>query len=614
MAISAGDAVVELGLDTKKLESGLKGVTGKLDQASAKWGRKMKIAGGVMIGAVAAVGGSSLKMAADFDSAMREVNTMMLLSEEDFAGFSKEVRGLAADMGVDAVEAANALYQAISAGVPKDNAIEFLEIATMAAIGGVTDTTTAVSGMATVLNAFKIPVSEADHVADLMFTTVANGVTTFEQLSASLFQVAPMAATAGISFDTVAAALATMTKQGVPTSVATTQLRQSIQAMIKPTADMKEVIESMGYASGDAMLAELGFQDSLEALRGATEGNNEQLGKMFGSVEGLQAVFALTGDNTEVFTADILAMENATGSATDAFDQMEKTAGRKFETLQANLKDTAMTLGTALMPMLIKLMEIITPIIEKIAAWIEEHPKLATGILIAVGALGGLLLAGGFLLPMVSSLIAFLPILGAAFTAMLGPVGLIVLAIAAVIAIGVLLYKNWDTLAEKASEIWDKIKNVFSGAWEAAKEWGLNMVKGLWEGIKSLNSWIGEKVKGFAKGIFDKVKEGLGKLWPFSPSEAGVDIGAGLTAGIETGVNKTLKDIHSAMQGISDEMLVNPGIPRVGMASATAPSSQGAVTTITQHFEGPWYIREEADVPKLARELERLRQLRPSYG
>ena len=47
---------------------------------------------------------------------MREVNTMMGLAQDEFSAFSEEVQGLAAEMGVDAVESANALYQAISAG------------------------------------------------------------------------------------------------------------------------------------------------------------------------------------------------------------------------------------------------------------------------------------------------------------------------------------------------------------------------------------------------------------------------------------------------------------------------------------------------------------------
>jgi len=661
MAISAGDAVIELGLDTKKLDSGLKGVSGRLDQASQKWGRKMKMAGGIMIGAVAAVGGASLKMAADFDSAMREVNTMMLLSEEEFTGFSEEVRGLAKDMGVDAVEAANALYQAISAGIPKENAVEFLAIASKAAIGGVTDTMTAVDGLTTVLNAFKIPVSEAERVADLMFTTVKGGKTTFEELSASMFNVAPIAAAAGVKFETVSAALATMTKQGVPTSVATTQLRQAIQAMIKPTADMKTALDTLGYASGDALIAERGLAGALDLLTEASGGSNEVLGKMFGSVEGLQAVLALTGENAKIFTADMAAMADAEGAAADAAAEMEKTTGKQMQNLKVAMQDIGITIGTAIMPALIKLLEIITPIIEKVATWIEKNPKLAAGMLAAVGALGGLLLAGGFLLPMISSLITILPVLGGALTAMLGPIGLIVLAIAAVIAIGVLVYKNWDTIKEKAGELWDgikmiftnikdffvnvwgnitnifkehwlkiltilfpaiglpiliaknwgkiteavkgiwnRVKEVFSGIWETAKEWGLNLVKGLWEGIKSMKSWIWDKVTGFAAGIFDSVKEGMGKLWPFSPSEAGVDIGEGLTAGIGVGVKKTLQDVRSAMRDVTGAISIDSGLAGPGTTETTTVANNFNINELV--------VREEADIQKIARELYRLQR------
>ena len=52
--------------------------------------------------------------------------------------------------------------------------------------------------------------------------------------------------------------------------------------------------------------------------------------------------------------------------------------------------------------------------------------------------------------------------LGAAFTFLTSPIGLVIIAITAVIAIGVLLYKNWDTVKEKASQLGDWIVNVFN--------------------------------------------------------------------------------------------------------------------------------------------------------
>ena len=510
-AINVGDGFVELGLDNKefnsKLDAAGKKFTGNLD----KWKRGMKVAGVAIAGAAIGIGTVSIKMAADFDGAMREVNTMMLLNQDEFEALSADVRQLSADMGVNAVDSAHALYQAISAGVPKENAIEFLAVATKAAIGGVTDTQTAVDGLSTVLNAFKIPVSEAERVADLMFTTVKGGKTTFEELSASLFQVAPMAATAGVSFDTVSAALATMTKQGVPTNVATTQLRQSIQAMIKPTAEMKDALDAAGYASGEAMLAELGFQGSLDALKASTEGNNEQLGKMFGSVEGLQAVFALTGDNAAMFSADIEAMTNSAGASTAAFDEMEKTTGRQFEKMKAQFADVAMSIGINLLPILTTLLEAVKPIVETVGAWVKEHPKLTTAILAGMVAFGGLLTMIGPILSLVTGISAALPILGVAFAALTGPVGLVVLAIAGLIAAGVAIYKNWDWIKEKAAQVWGGLKTFFGWIHGTIKwylenmtpvgfiinNWGLisNMANKIFGGLKKFFGFIGEGIK-----------------------------------------------------------------------------------------------------------------------
>ena len=52
--------------------------------------------------------------------------------------------------------------------------------------------------------------------------------------------------------------------------------------------------------------------------------------------------------------------------------------------------------------------------------------------------------------------------LGAAFTFLTSPIGLVIRAIAAVIAIGVLLYKNWDTVKEKAGQLKDWVTGKFN--------------------------------------------------------------------------------------------------------------------------------------------------------
>lgn len=519
--------MVEIGADTSGLDRSLSNVDSKINKSTSKWGKRMKMAGVAMVAAVTGIGIASLKMAADFDTAMREVNTMMLLNDKEFGEFSKEVQSLARAMGVDATEAANALYQAISAGVPKENAIDFLRIATKAAIGGVTDTTTAVDGLTTVINAFNLPMSDAQKVADIMFTTVKGGKTTMEELSASMFNVAPMAASAGIEFEVVAAALATMTKQGVPTAQATTQLRQAIVSLMKPTTDMARVIEELGYESGQAMLEELGFAEAIEQLRGATEGSDEMLMKMFGSVEAGSAVLALTGASAEMFAADLASMADAAGAAEDAFDEMEKTAARKLEKLKTSFKDIAITIGTILMPILTGLLDVIKPLIDKIASWVEKHPLLTKVILATVLAIGVLLIIIGPLMKIFYAMKKALIVVTAAqwlwnIAITANPIGLIIIAIAAFIGIVILLVKKWDWVKEKLLWIWRKLKDVAIAIWNALKNffgnitgkikwYFLNMTPvGLmikhWDTIKNAAMKVFNFLKGFFQGIWGAIK------------------------------------------------------------------------------------------------------------
>jgi len=484
---------VTLGLDDKSFISKINKTQKSLSQAG-------KIMTGIGVGITASLGVAT-KLAADFDTAMREVNTMMQLSDSEFEAFSDEVKQMSTRLGVDAVKSAEALYQAISAGVPKENAIDFLQVATKAAIGGVTDTETAVDGLSTVLNAFKIPVEDAEKVADIMFTTVKNGKTTFEELSASLFNVAPIAASAGIGFEEVSAAVATMSKQGIKTATATTQLRQVVASLIKPTADMGKVLEKLGYESGEAMLEELGLAGTLNKLREATGGSNEMLGKMFGSVEGLSAVLSLTGENATTFAADIEAMADSSSASVAAFEQMEKGAGRTLESIQETIKGLASTIGDNLLPILKEIIDKIKPIIQKIVDWIQQNPQLTKTIVIIVAAIGVLLTVLGLLL-------YSLPMLAAGFTLLLGPVGLVIAAVIALAALATLIVMNWEGIKNFFVGLWLTITDAFGAAWDWLKEnWPYFL------GLPGLIFMNWDKITGFFNELWNSIKNIFSAAW-----------------------------------------------------------------------------------------------------
>ncbi len=435
--MAKADVEIRVGVDDKAT-SKLKGIGNTMQRMSGTF----KKAGIGMMAAGAALGGGLIalgKSAADFEGAMREVNTMIGLSQEGFEQLSGEVQDVAKTVGKSSTELSGALYQIVSAGIDAADAINVLEVAAKAAVAGVTDTETAADGLTTILNAFKISSKDAGKVADVMFTVVKRGKTNFEQLSAAIFQVAPIAATAGVKFEEVAAAVATITKQGVPTKVATVQLRQAIQAIIKPTDSMADAIREMGYASGEAMLKEEGLAGTVNMVRDSAGGSLESLGKMFGSVEALGAVLSITGDNAKTFAEDLVATtEGAAGAVDKAYEEMNKGVGRQFEVLFNELKVMGEEIGATLLPVFNEIIAEMKPIIQSFKDWVEANKDLIPQLLKVAAVLIGI---GGvvFAMSQIASAMQAVNLALVIFHSLSGPAGWIKLAVGIAIAGGAVL-------------------------------------------------------------------------------------------------------------------------------------------------------------------------------
>lgn len=191
--------------------------------------------------------------------------------------------------------------------------------------------------------------------------------------------------------------------------------------------------------------------------------------------------------------------------------QMNKTFAQTPEGQIAQLRNTlgdiGERLGAALLPALASaakwISENVVPAVEKLVGFIEAHPiiaKIAVGItaLLAVG--GPLLIFIGALISAIGSIMTLAPALGAAFTALMGPVGIVIGIIAALIAIGVALYKNWDKIKAAAGKLKDwvvskftQLKNTVASIFNNIKEKMLAPIRTAAALIKA----IVNKIKGF---------------------------------------------------------------------------------------------------------------------
>ncbi|MBD0822650.1 phage tail tape measure protein [Aestuariibaculum marinum] len=292
------------------------------------------------IGAVtafAAISTEAYKMSRDFEHAMKEVETISDATQKNFKGISKQVFDLSKISPDGPQKLAKAYYQIVSAGYDGVKGIKLLETASKAAVAGVTDTITAADGITTVLNAFNLEAEQATEVADVMFKTVQLGKTTFSELAANLSTVAPLAAATGIDFREVAGAVATLTKQGVPTAQAMTQIRAAIQGANK--------------ALGDGWNNTLTLQEAFQKLFEEADGSQTVLQEMVGSIEGVGGVLGVAGKNAQGAAEDLEAMGKAAGSTEDAFKRMSSSNVNEIEILRNRIRATTKGIGDAVLEM-----------------------------------------------------------------------------------------------------------------------------------------------------------------------------------------------------------------------------------------------------------------------
>lgn len=287
----------------KQIAMGMAGITALLE------------GGGFLKGLISEMG--------EFNKAMREVSTLSKDVTDNLEAWKAKVVDLTTKIPIGATEAAKAMYQIESAGHHGADALNVLEESAKGAIGGVTETAQVADAITTILNSYNMSAEEATHVNDMLFTTVKLGKTNMQQLAGTIAQVAPVAATFGVSIEEVLAAVATLTKSGVKTSVAMRQVRDSIMATTK--------------VLGDNAFEGKRFIDAMQEVADGTNGSNLELRKELSSLQALNGVLGMTGKNFKTAEKDLEDMQNSTGAAEEAYQKMADTASNSAQLLKNNI-------------------------------------------------------------------------------------------------------------------------------------------------------------------------------------------------------------------------------------------------------------------------------------
>lgn len=246
----------------------------------------------------------------------------------------------------------------------------------------------------------------------------------------------------------------------------------------------------------------------------------------------------------------------------------------------------------------------------------ESIGRIAVGVVAVIAAVKGISAIFGVITTVISvvkavisviklafvvvkSIITVIKVVGAVISVLASAFGPVILAIAAAIAIGVLLWKNWDKIREAAGNLLEGIKTTIGNVRDAivtgiqaaidwitslpaeALKWGSDIIDGIVSGIQSAVGRVGEAVKGVA----DKIKSFLG----FSEPEDGPlsDFHTYMPDMIDlmaSGITSGKKKVKDALEGMTGEMSV---IAKANVVSkATGRGATGRTTggrTVTQN-------------------------------
>lgn len=395
----------------------------------------------------------------------------------------------------------------------------------------------------------------------------------------------------------------------------------------------QEIPKAFGELLEQADMSKSKFQEWGEAVAGGGENGAKAMSEVvewLNTIEndternalGAQIFGTMWEDQGDNLTSVFQGIDGAIDQTKTNTDGLNDSISKLDQDPTVQFREALGNLMVALTPIMTTIAEVVT----KITEWAAANPTLVAtivGIVTAVGALLGIFVA---LTPIIAAIAGLATVLGVSFGAIAAPVLIVIGVIAALVAAGVALWKNWDTIKAKASSIWNSVKSTISEKVTAAASVVTtkfnDIKKSIVDKITAAKTAVGEAVEAI-KGFFSKMKLKMPKIQlpklphfkltgsfslnPPSVPKLGVDWydkGGIFTGPQIIGVGEKRPEFVGALDDL--RAIVSASMREVMNGGGTTNNS----TSSTVNFDGfmrgaTLVVREEADIEKIARELYR---------
>jgi TP901 family phage tail tape measure protein len=467
--VRGGQVFVEIGADPRKLFQALNDVNkhvGKIGASMMNLGARMTAIGA----AIAAPLGLAARQFATFDDAIRATAAVSGATGAALQSLNDKARELGATTSFTAVQVANLMTELGRAGFKPDEIERMTGAVLDLARATGTDATLASGIMAATLRQFGMGAGDAARAADVLTKAANSTFNTVEGLGESLKYAGPVAKSLGMSFEDTVALLGALGNVGIQGSEAGTALRRL--SVISAGAG-QELEGLFGVSNTDAAGNLKPLVQILDEINTATANmpvaeRTEKMAKAFG-------LLGITSANVLSQSADGVRgladeLRNAEGTASRTAKEMDAGLGGSMRIAMSAIEGTALALGQAMEPMLKAVVDGVTTLAGGITSFVKENESLVVSVMQGIAAftaVGVTLVTVGSALALTSfavgGLLSAFSAIGAVMAVAMGPIGLLVAGVSALIAFGPQLRGAFGGVLDSVAEVAGGLGETFAG-------------------------------------------------------------------------------------------------------------------------------------------------------
>jgi len=251
-----------------------------------------------------------------------------------------------------------------------------------------------------------------EEIMDIMFSTVKQGVTTFEELASALPSTIGMARTLGISFEDLTGTLAATSTGFASMAETATGFEAVMTEFVRGKPKFIQGLEELGLSYGDLrdmMAGPEGVVGAFRAMIDAAEGREDILFKMLGRKQAIQFM-SVVKDKLDFIEESIENNKNAAGAADEAYDKMADTFSKRVDIMKQKINELAISLGEELLPVLEK--DVLPNLEKAVDYFINLDPEIKKGVVAVIALTGALATLGVLIGPLSAGLGLIAGILG----------------------------------------------------------------------------------------------------------------------------------------------------------------------------------------------------------